>query len=155
MVAESASSNPAEEQTGRVAGDFVNDGEAFARLCARALSDKKGLDIQILDLRGISSFADYFVLASGSSEPQIKALSSSVRTACREIAGGRRPLNEDGQPTSQWLAVDFGDVIVHIFHYEAREFYDLESLWKDARIVPWAGENGEASEANAGEPAQA
>jgi ribosome-associated protein len=116
----------------------TDDGEAFALLCAKALADKKGSDIQILDLRGLSSFTDFFVIASGNSEPQIKALSSSVRTASREIAPGRRPLNEDGQPTSQWLAVDFGDVIVHIFHHEAREFYDLESLWKDARIVPWS-----------------
>lgn len=130
--------DPASPPPSSSAASPPDDGEEFARLCARALSDKKGTDIQILDLRGLSSFTDYFVIASGSSEPQIKALSSSVRTACREIANGRRPLNEDGQPSSQWLAVDFGDVIVHIFHHETREFYDLESLWKDARVVSWS-----------------
>lgn len=112
------------------------DGREFAIRCAHAVADKKAGDIVILDLRGISTFTDYFVICSGTSEPQIKALGSTVRELGRE-AGGRKPLNEDGFPASQWVAVDFGDVIVHVFHTDRRDFYDLESLWKDAAIVDW------------------
>ena len=112
------------------------DGREFAIRCAQAVSDKKASDIVILDLRGISTFTDYFVICSGSSEPQLKAIGSSVRELSR-TEGGRKPLNEDGFPASQWVVVDFGDVIVHVFHEERRDFYDLESLWKDAPGVEW------------------
>ena len=112
------------------------EGEAFVNLLARSLADKKAVRIAILDLRGISSFADYFLICSGTSEPQLKALADAVRQAARE-QGGRNPLKADGLPASQWVAVDFGDVIVHIFHHEAREFYDLESLWRDAPLREW------------------
>lgn len=111
-------------------------GEEFARGCARAAADKKADDIVLLDLRGISSFTDFFVICSGSSEPQIKAISSSVRQYAREGAG-QKLFREDGFPATQWIAVDFGEVIVHIFHDERRAFYDLESLWKDAPRLSW------------------
>jgi ribosome-associated protein len=110
--------------------------EAFVEVLAKSLSDKKGVNIVILDLRGISSFTDFFVICSGTSEPQLKALTDAVREAARERAG-RNPLKADGLPASQWVAVDFGDVIVHIFHHETREYYDLESLWRDAPMRIW------------------
>lgn len=109
-------------------------GEEFIRHCAQAMVDKKAENVVILDLRGISGFTDYFVIASGSSEPHLKAIGTSVRELSR-LEGGRTPLNEDGFPASQWVVVDFGDVIVHVFHQERRTFYDLESLWKDARRI--------------------
>jgi len=118
-----------------MAAESVN-GEEFARLCARAVDDKKALDIVVMDLRGISSFTDFFVICSGSSEPHLKAISSSVRSLARELSV-RRPRHEDGSPESQWVAVDFSDVIIHVFQQEMREFYDLESLWKDARLIDW------------------
>lgn len=111
----------------------------FAILCARAVADKKAEDIVVLDLTGISTFTDFFVICSAASEPQIKAVGSAVRSIARD-EGGRRPLNEDGFPASQWIAVDFGDVIVHVFHSSRRDFYDLESLWKDAPVISWQEE---------------
>lgn len=111
------------------------DPALFAEACARAADDRKAEDIVLLDLRGISSFTDFFVICTATSEPQMKAVVSSVREAAREQFG-RRPLNEDGFPASQWVAVDYGDVIVHVFNGERRAFYDLESLWKDAPRVP-------------------
>jgi len=106
----------------------------FALDLAAAAGDKKAEDVLVLDLRGISGFTDFFVICSGSSEPQLKAIAGSVCDRARE-AHERRPLHQDGFPASQWVAVDFGDVIVHIFLHERRAFYDLESLWKDAPIV--------------------
>lgn len=111
------------------------EGEALALACAEAAADKKAEDIIILDLRGISSFTDFFIVCSASSDPQLKAIASSIRETMREK--GSRALNEEGFPASQWVAIDFGEVIVHLFHSEKREFYNLESLWKDAPRIPF------------------
>jgi ribosome-associated protein len=111
------------------------NGETLSRACAGAAGDKKAGDIVVLDLRGISTFTDYFVICSANSEPQLKAISSSIREQIREQFG-RKPIAEDGYPASQWIILDYGDVIVHLFQGEKREFYSLESLWSDARRVP-------------------
>ena len=113
----------------------VDTEEALARICAEAALEKKAGDVVILDMRGISSFTDFFVIVSGTSEPQIKAIASSVRERVREITG-ERPLSEDGFPGSQWIIIDYGSVIVHVFHEEKRSVYDIESLWGDARRIP-------------------
>jgi ribosome-associated protein len=109
--------------------------------CARAAADKKAEDVLVLDLRGISSFTDFFVLCSGSSEPQLKAIGSAVREFARDVAQ-RKLRNEDGFPASQWVAVDLGEVIVHIFHHDRRYFYNLENLWKDAPLISWEAAPG-------------
>lgn len=117
-------------------------GEHLARGCARAAADKKAEDILILDLRGISSFTDFFVICSASSEPQLKAINASVREFAKQEAL-RQPLNEDGFPSSHWIAIDLGEVVVHIFHSHLRGYYNLEQLWKDAPLLPW--QDGSAS----------
>lgn len=114
------------------------DSETIARACAVAAADKKAENLVLLDLRGVSGFTDFFLICSGSSEPQLKAISSSIRESLREKFG-QRPLAEDGYPTSQWVVLDYGDVICHLFHGEKREFYDLESLWSDAKRVSLQG----------------
>ena len=91
-------------------------------------------NVVILDMRGISSFTDFFVIASGTSEPQLKAIAGSIRERVREVTG-QRPTAEDGYPGSQWVIVDYGSVIVHIFHAQKRDVYALESLWNDARRI--------------------
>lgn len=110
------------------------DGETLCRACAAAAADKKAVDLVALDLRGISSFTDYFVICSATSEPQLKAISGAVREQIQERFG-RKPLSEDGYPASQWIILDYGDVIVHLFQGEKRHFYALESLWSDARRI--------------------
>jgi ribosome-associated protein len=110
----------------------MTESEALARACAAAAADKKAENVVALDRRGISSFTDFFVICSGSSEPQLKAIASSIREKCREELD-RKPASQDGFPISQWIVLDYGDVIVHLFHSEKREFYDLENLWSDAR----------------------
>jgi ribosome-associated protein len=84
-----------------------------------------------LDLRGISTFTDFFVLCSGTSEPHLKAIAGEIETRLREDHN-IRPAAVDGFPASQWIVLDYLQVIVHVFHREKRKFYSLEDLWSDA-----------------------
>jgi len=103
---------------------------------ARAADDKKAEDIMIIDLRGISSFSDFFVICSGGSEPQLKAIANSIRAQVHETLG-IKPDVVDGLPASQWMVVSYGDVLVHIMHKNKRDFYALETLWGEAPCVEW------------------
>lgn len=105
--------------------------DRIATLCADFAANKKAEDVLALDLRGISTVADFFVVCSGTSEPHLKAISSEIQDKLREDHGVRA-LHVDGYPASQWMVVDYGDVLVHIFHQEKRAFYALEDLWSDA-----------------------
>lgn len=87
----------------------------------------------LVDLRGISTFTDFFVICSAHSEPQLKAISNAVQDEVREKYGVK-PQAVDGLPASQWVVLDYTDVIVHIFQDELRRRYALEDLWNDARI---------------------
>lgn len=82
-------------------------------------------------MRGISTFTDFFVIASGTSEPHLKAIASEIETRLREDYD-IRPAAVDGFPASQWIVLDYLQVIVHVFHRDKREFYSLEDLWSDA-----------------------
>jgi ribosome-associated protein len=85
----------------------------------------------VLDLRDISAFTDFFVICSGTSEPQLKAIANEIETRLREDHSVR-PVAIDGFPASQWMVLDFLQVVVHIFHQDKRAFYSLEDLWGDA-----------------------
>ncbi|MBV9128068.1 MAG: ribosome silencing factor [Verrucomicrobia bacterium] len=111
--------------------------EHLARRCAQIAADRKAQDILVLDLRGISTFTDFFVLASGTSEPHLKAIAGEVEKQLRESADAVRPLAVDGFPASQWIVLDYGGVLVHIFHTDKRAYYALEDLWGDAPRVAW------------------
>jgi ribosome-associated protein len=113
---------------------IIDPEESLARLCADGALDKKAENVVILDMRGVSSFTDFFVIVSGTSDPQLKAIASSIRGKVRD-AIDLRPMAEDGLPGSQWVIIDYGSVIVHIFHVEKREVYALETLWNDARRI--------------------
>ncbi|HEX8297302.1 MAG TPA: ribosome silencing factor [Chthoniobacteraceae bacterium] len=105
--------------------------EQLARLCASIASDKKAEDIVAIDLRGISSFTDFFVICSGTSEPHLKAIASDLQGRLKQEHGAS-PMAVDGFPVSQWIVADYTDVVVHIFHQEKRALYSLEDLWSDA-----------------------
>ncbi len=94
-----------------------------------ALLDKKAEKLVVLNLQGLTALADYFVLATASSERQAQALADAVEAALK--AEGRRPLSIEGY-SAPWILLDYGDVVFHIFHDEARRFYGLERLWGDA-----------------------
>ena len=85
----------------------------------------------VLDLRGISTLTDFFVICSGSSEPHLKAIAGEIETKLREDYD-TRPAAVDGFPASQWIVLDYLQVIVHVLHREKRDFYSLEDLWSDA-----------------------
>ena len=90
----------------------------------------------LLDLRNISSFTDFFVICSGTSEPQLKAIANEIETRLRE-EHSLRPVAVDGFPASQWIVLDYLQVVVHIFHRDKRAFYSLEDLWGDAPRLEW------------------
>jgi ribosome-associated protein len=92
-----------------------------------ALEDIKGQDIRVLEIGDISDFADFMVVASGTSDTHVKALAREASNRLR--AQGVKPLNEDGQELGEWVLVDFGDVVLHVMRPEVREYYDLEKLW--------------------------
>lgn len=113
----------------------MTDTEKLSRVCAVAASDKKAEDIILLDMRGVSDFTDFFLICSANSEPQLKAIASSIREKAREECGSR-PISADGFPVSQWIVADFGGLICHVFLNSKRAFYDLEGLWSDAKRIP-------------------
>jgi ribosome-associated protein len=107
-----------------------------ARLCAEAADGKKAFDILVLDLRGLTSIADYFVICSASNTTQVGAISDGIG---QELAqAGTRPSHVEGGAGANWVLMDYGDVVVHIFEEQTRIYYSLEKLWGDAPRVPIA-----------------
>jgi len=95
-----------------------------------ALLDKKAEKLVVLNLQGLTTISDYFVLATAGSDRQAQALSDAVEVALKAV--GRRPLSIEGYSSAAWILLDYGDVVFHVFHDEARRFYGLERLWGDA-----------------------
>ncbi len=107
----------------------------FARKAARIAADNHTEDIVILDLRGLSSVADFFVIGTGTSDRQMRATSDDIA----ELAAkhGQEPFGISGYETATWLLADYVDVVIHLFDAERRKYYDLELLWGDAPRVDW------------------
>jgi ribosome-associated protein len=105
---------------------------AEVRRAADLLFDRKASDVVLLDLRGISSATDFFLLASGRSDTQVSAIADHLVETLR--AEGLRPAHVEGLSTGRWVLVDYFDFVVHVFHPEARAFYQLERLWGDAPL---------------------
>lgn len=103
------------------------------KLIVNAAQDKKAFDINVLNIAGLSSIADYFIVASGSNERQTVAIADEIEDKMSEL--GLEPLNKEGHQTGRWVLLDYGDIIVHVFHREEREFYNLEKLWIDAESI--------------------
>lgn len=105
----------------------------MARIAYHALADKKGEDIKIIDIGGVSVLADYFLIASGSNESQIRAMVDNVE---EELLKAGYPVKQrEGYGTGSWVLMDFGDIIVHVFDKENRLFYDLERIWRDGKTI--------------------
>jgi len=102
-------------------------------IIAQAIYDKKGSNILALDLRGISSMADYFLIAEGNVARHVQALSSEIIDVMREH--GRTPVRTEGKADSDWVIIDYGDILIHLFIPELREKYALEKLWAQGQIV--------------------
>jgi len=106
----------------------------LAHTIVDALEEKKGEDILLLDLAEIASFTSMFVICSGGSERTLKALSNEVRRVVKEKYA-LRPLQVEGDSASGWMLLDYGSVILHIFSPDLRDYYALEQLWSDGRVV--------------------
>lgn len=105
----------------------------IARLVIDALEDKKAEDIKVIDISQLTVIADYFIIAGGSNRSQIQALSDNV---AEKLGRAGHPLKQmEGYDTANWVLMDFGDVIVHVFDKENRLLYDLERIWRDGRQI--------------------
>ena len=107
--------------------------EQMVKVAYDAIDDKLGQDISIINIGQVSSLCDYFIIATASSSRQVKAIADSVQDAFTEQ--GIEPRAKEGCDTQTWILLDYGDIIVHVFDEENREFYNLEKLWKDAPYV--------------------
>lgn len=113
------------------------DSLELAYAVAKALDSKKGDDIQILKVEDLTTLADYFVIASGNSNTQVRALADEVEDAVLKL--GLPAPRREGRGGDKWILLDADSVIVHVFTKESREFYQLEKLWGDAQVVPVPG----------------
>ncbi len=105
----------------------------MAQLVCRALDEKKGRDIKVIDIHDVSVIADYFVIASGSNQNQVQAMVDNVEEQLGRA--GFEPKQIEGVRNSSWILMDYGDVIVHVFDEENRLFYDLERIWRDGKTL--------------------
>ena len=105
----------------------------IARLAVDVASDKKATDIVLLDMQGVSSIADYFVICTGANPRQIRAIATAIDEKLSEQ--GVSSYHREGAPDSGWLLLDYGDSIIHIFGPKEREYYRLERLWSNAKTV--------------------
>jgi ribosome-associated protein len=116
-------------------GEIALEPLDLARLIVNTLEDKKAEDIVLLDLRPDTHLTDFFVICTGNSDRQIRALVDYVRQACKDQAG-KLPFNIEGTPESGWMLMDYSNVVVHIFNAEQRDYYDLQGLWsKSAQVL--------------------
>jgi ribosome-associated protein len=111
----------------------LSDFDERIRLTLNAAWEKKALNLTVLDLRDIASFTDYFVIATGTNRRQVQAISDEVVEQLKH--SGTRAARVEGYQTAEWILVDYGDFVVHVFDDKARRFYDLERLWREASRI--------------------
>jgi ribosome-associated protein len=107
--------------------------DALLHMAVDAAEDKKAQNIVALDLQGISPVADYYIICHGNSDTQVQSITTEIRKKAE--ASGVRVRGVEGFDTARWVLLDMGDVVVHVFHREEREYYNIERLWSDAKAV--------------------
>ena len=114
----------------------MEQSKLMARLAYQAQDDKKGEDIQVIDISQVSVLADYFIIANGNSESQVRALVDNVEEELSKA--GYEMKQREGYDSGNWVLMDFGEIIVHVFDKENRLFYDLERIWRDGKHVDFS-----------------
>lgn len=111
----------------------MNQSKEMTRIAVAALEEKKAQDVKIIDIEHISTLADYFVIASGTNRNQVQAMADNVE----EMLGkaGFEPKQIEGYQNANWILMDYGDVVLHLFDEENRLFYDLERIWRDGKLI--------------------
>ena len=104
------------------------------KLAIKCASDKKAFDMVALDLRNIASFTEFFIIATGANQRQVQAIADEINEQLKKQLA-TKPVRIEGYNSADWVLLDYGDFVVHIFNGESREFYDLARLWRDARRV--------------------
>ncbi|MFQ9509475.1 MAG: ribosome silencing factor [Lachnospiraceae bacterium] len=111
----------------------MNQSKEMAKLAYEALEDKKGTNIRIIDIAQVSVIADYFIIASGENTNQVQAMVDNVEETLGRA--GYECKQTEGYRTANWILLDYGDIVVHVFNKEDRLFYDLDRIWRDGKIV--------------------
>ena len=111
----------------------MEQAKEMAKLAVKALEDKKAEDAKIIDIRDVSTIADYFIIANGSNQNQLQAMRDAVDEALYKA--GYHAKQIEGNSYSTWILMDYSDIIVHVFSKEDRLFYDLERIWKDGKEI--------------------
>jgi ribosome-associated protein len=111
-----------------------NQTEAGWRIAVRAAQEKQATDIRVLDLTGVTSFTDFFVICTGANTRQTQAVTDEIGQQLKRR--GELPSSVEGYQQGEWVLSDYGDFLVHVFTVKAREYYSLERLWRDAKDVP-------------------
>lgn len=111
----------------------MNQSKEMAKIAIAALEEKKAEDIHTIDISKVSSIADYFIIANGTNRSQVQALIDSVDKKLGE--SGYIPKQIEGYDTANWILMDYGDIIVHVFDKENRLFYNLERMWRDGKLI--------------------
>ena len=127
MMGGSANKQPRSQEASTV------EPEDAVLIAAHAAGEKKATDLVLLDLRPVASFTDFFLICTGASTRQVQAISNVIEETLRKNA--KRPLHIEGYSSAEWILLDYGDFIVHVFSPASRRFYDLERLWRDAGRV--------------------
>jgi ribosome-associated protein len=125
--------HPDTDETHDEPGEVPLEDLDAANIALEAALDKKALEPLLLDVRGLCSYANYILVLSGRSDRQVEAISNAVAAEMKKK--GNRAIGVEGAESGLWALMDFGDIIVHVFHHPVREHYDLESLWIDAKRV--------------------
>lgn len=136
------------DQEGRPRSSSREENEGLVLEAAEAASSKKAERIVILDVSEQLVITDYFLICSGNTQRQVRTIADEVGRRLSE-SRGVKPFRREGEREARWVLLDYVDFVVHVFHTDDREYYDLERLWGDARVVPFEDEGG------AGEPAAA
>lgn len=111
----------------------VSTEKMMAQIACKAIDDKKGQDIKIIDIHNVSVISDYFVIASGTNSNQVQAIVDNVEEQLGRAGFEAKQI--EGNRNSSWILMDYGDVIVHVFDEENRLFYDLERIWRDGKVL--------------------
>lgn len=119
---------------------MVKSSLELANLIAKACDDKKGRDVVLMNMEGLTSATDYFVVVSAGSSTQVRAIADNVEELLMEQEN--MPfLRKEGYREGEWVLLDYGDVVAHVFQQDSREYYALEQLWGDAELTPYEAEN--------------
>ncbi len=111
----------------------IENSKKMAAMAVDALEDRKGEDVRVIDISEISTLGDYFIIAAGNNRNQVQALADNVQEKLGR--SGYMTKNVEGYEGANWILLDFGDIIVHVFDNENRLFYDLERIWRDGKLI--------------------